>query len=143
MKIFSILYRNFVVTAYLRHIYIQSGGKKIQHIRITSVLATILTLSIHTNALAGNQTGKITQLTVRQSDGLIYFNVSNAAHNKPSCATHSYWMIRNEKSQVGKMQYAMLLTAQAAKRTISVTGSNTCSRWGDGEDVNSINLLDR
>lgn len=144
MKNFNVLYKSFVgIASCFGTFTYKAVVRKLQHIRITSILAIMLTLSINTSVLAGSQIGKITHLTVRQSDGLIYFNVSNTAHNKPSCATHPYWMIRNEKSQVGKVQYAMLLTAQAAKRTIAVTGNNTCSRWGDGEDVNAITLLDR
>ena len=67
--------------------------------------------------------------------------MSGAPQNRPSCADgHSYWMIKDENSIAGKAQLSMLLTAYASGKTISVTGSNTCTRWKDGEDLNVIHL---
>ncbi|MCS4306757.1 hypothetical protein M2404_001082 [Rheinheimera pacifica] len=34
----------------------------------------------------------------------------------------------------------MLLAAQASGRELTVRGMNTCNRWGDGEDVNWLQL---
>lgn len=79
---------------------------------------------------------------VRASDGLTYFVLDSVTPtDKPTCATIKYWMIKDENSEVGKKQYAMLLAAHSAGRAIKVVGMGTCSRWGDGEDVNSIELL--
>jgi len=36
----------------------------------------------------------------------------------------------------------MLVAAQLAGRTIAVTGLNSCVRWGDGEDVNELRVVD-
>ncbi len=92
-------------------------------------------------AFAGSQTGKVTSILVRQSDGLHYFYMSGVGENKPDCASsHTYWMIKDENSTVGKTQFSMLLTAYASGKTISVIGTNSCTRWGDGEDLNSIAL---
>ncbi|BFM10137.1 hypothetical protein R50072_02900 [Simiduia litorea] len=88
---------------------------------------------------AGQQTGFVSALHVRASDGLTYFFLNGSAMaDAPACATHGYWMIKDETSKAGERQYALLLAAAAAKKEISVVGMNSCSRWSDGEDVNAI-----
>ena len=104
---------------------------------LTMLLLAGCCVSVH----AGSQTGKVTNLLVRASDGLVYFTIDGPAKvNSPACARVSYWMIRDENSEVGKKQYAMLLAAQASGREIVVQGMNTCLRWNDGEDVNYLQL---
>jgi len=91
---------------------------------------------------AGNQVGTVIYVITRASDGLIYFTLSGTKNGSPACAQISYWMIRNENSDAGKRQYAMLLSAKVNGKKIGVSGFNTCTRWGDGEDVNDLQLLD-
>lgn len=100
-------------------------------------IATICAL-LATPAYSGQQTGLITQVITRASDGLVYFYMSGSPSDRPSCATNSYWMIKDENSAAGKRQLAVLLTARATSKEVTVTGSNTCSRWGDGEDVEEV-----
>ena len=67
--------------------------------------------------------------------------MSGTAADRPSCALgQTYWMIKDENTVVGKSQLSMLLTAYASGKTVGVTGSGTCKRWGDGEDVDTIQL---
>ncbi len=107
-----------------------------------SMLVSLVLVGLVNIVSASTQEGKITHLFVRASDGLTYFFLDSAIPNdKPACATHNYWMIKDENSEVGKKQYAMLLAAHSAGRTIKVSGMGTCTRWGDGEDVNSVVLL--
>ena len=90
---------------------------------------------------AGTQAGTVTNIIVRQSDGLHYFYVSGTAVDRPACAAkQNYWMIKDEHSVAGKSQLSMLLTAYASGKTVKILGSGTCSRWGDGEDLNEIHL---
>ncbi|MFN3900695.1 MAG: hypothetical protein ACK4GU_11540 [Alishewanella aestuarii] len=90
---------------------------------------------------AGTQEGYIDWINVRASDGLIFFALKDGIkHNSPTCAANNYWMIRDENSEAGKKQFALLLTAQAAGKKITVVGMNSCQRWGDGEDVDWIRL---
>lgn len=49
-------------------------------------------------------------------------------------------MIRDENSNVGKQQYSLLLTAYASAKPVEIVGMNSCKRWADGEDVNSIKI---
>ncbi|WP_375592175.1 hypothetical protein [Chitiniphilus eburneus] len=92
-------------------------------------------------ASASYQTGKITSVITR-ADGLVYLFIENGAlrAGKPSCATSNYWMVRDENSQAGKNQLATLMTAYATGATIAITGSGTCNRWSDGEDIFIIEL---
>jgi len=109
---------------------------------IIRTLALVFTLLAGTSVLASTHTGKIKKLYVRASDGLVYFNLDTSAPNdKPACATKSYWMIKDENSEAGKKQYSMILAAHAAGREITVSGTGECTRWGDGEDVDSIVML--
>lgn len=102
----------------------------------------LLCLFLSTNVYAGTQLGTVGYIIVRASDGLVYFTLKGDAKvGSPSCARNSYWMIKDENSNSGKFQYSMVLSAQASGKTIRVTGMNSCTRWGDGEDVNSIQIL--
>jgi hypothetical protein len=89
---------------------------------------------------AGQQTGLITQMHIRSSDGLVYFHLDGAPSGKPACAIYHYWIIKDENSNAGKQQIAALLMAKASGKAITVTGRNACTRWGDGEDVDDIQL---
>ena len=104
---------------------------------------TILTLCILlifcAPAYAGQQTGTMTTLIVRASDGLVFFNLSGAYIDKPACAgNYDYWMITDENSNTGKQQLSLLMAARLSGATVTVHGNNTCNRWSDGEDVNVI-----
>lgn len=102
----------------------------------------ILLLIISFNSYSGSQTGTVNYVIVRASDGLVYFTLKEGTlNNRPACATIGYWMIKDENSTAGKQQYSMILTAHASGKTVNITGMNTCKRWGDGEDVNSIQIL--
>lgn len=89
-------------------------------------------------AFAGIQTGQVTQILVRASDGLVYFFLSNTISGRPACATGGYWMLKDENSAAGKRQLAMLMAAKASGQVVTVEGMNTCTRWPNGEDVNQI-----
>jgi hypothetical protein len=93
-------------------------------------------------AQAGTVTGPIENLIVRDSDGLVYVYISGPVAGRPSCAAGtSYWMVPNETSDSGKRLYAALLAARMSGRSVQITGKNTCTRWGDGEDINYVQLL--
>lgn len=101
----------------------------------------LLSLFISTNIYAGTQSGTVDYIIVRASDGLVYFTIEGGEiADNPPCAKRGYWMIKDENSNSGKMQYSMILSAQASGKTINVSGLNTCTRWGDGEDVNYIKI---
>lgn len=94
------------------------------------------------SAYAGDQTGRITSLYVRASDGLISVSLDGTHNGKPPCATNNYWMIKSEGTVSGKQQYATLLAARLSGRAVRIAGSNQCTRWGDGEDIDVVWVLD-
>jgi hypothetical protein len=89
-------------------------------------------------AFAGQQTGQVTQVVVRASDGLVYFYMSGTPSGRAPCATNTYWIIKDENSAAGKRQLAVLLMARETGQQVIVGGGNTCTRWSDGEDVEFI-----
>jgi len=90
---------------------------------------------------AGEVTGTISYLYVRDSDGLVYVHVAGAITDRAACAsTTGYWMVPNENSETGKKLYALLLSAKLTGASIRVVGKGTCVRWGDGEDINFVGL---
>lgn len=95
----------------------------------------------YSQGFAGDQTGKVSNISIRASDGLHFFEVQGASYNKPSCAGYSYWMIKDEKSAVGKSQIAQIMLAYSTGKSVAIRGSGTCTRWPDGEDVDLIILL--
>lgn len=103
--------------------------------RLAAALLLMLVFPAHA---VSHQTGKVTELIFRSSDGLIYFFLSGAAASKPVCATQQYWVIAHENSETGKRELALLLAARTSGMTITVNGRGTCSRWFDGEDVGLI-----
>ncbi|WP_233081939.1 hypothetical protein [Rheinheimera soli] len=104
-------------------------------------LFAIMLLLLSAEAFAGSQRGTVSSVIVRASDGLTYFTINiTAKSGSPSCATKSYWMIKDENSEVGKKQYSLLLAALASGRELTVVGMNTCTRWSDGEDIDWLQL---
>jgi hypothetical protein len=104
-------------------------------------LFLVIGLAMSSVCVAGFQGGTVNTIFVRASDGLIYFTLNGEAKiDSPSCAQRSYWMIKDENSNAGKQQYQILLAAQASGTLLLVNGLNTCTRWVDGEDVDSISI---
>jgi len=89
---------------------------------------------------AGQVTGVVSWVIARASDGLTYVAVVGTPSGLPSCARGGYWIVKDENSEAGKKQYAMLLEAKATGATITIYGANTCMRWADGEDIDWIQL---
>ena len=93
-------------------------------------------------ALAGSQTGYISALYIRDTDGLVYVHLAGSPTGRPPCAANStYWMVPNENSETGKKLFALLLAAKLANQQVQIVGKNTCARWGDGEDINSASPI--
>ena len=101
------------------------------------VVSAVLFLSALT-AYAGDQLGAVKDVIIRASDGLVYVYLLGTMNSKPSCSTGYYWVIKDENSAAGKKQLAALLAAQLANRNVHLIGMGTCSRWSDGEDIDSV-----
>jgi len=90
--------------------------------------------------IAGTQTGLVKVVYVRDSDGIILVQLSGTASDRPACAQQTYWVIPNEKSDSGKRLHSLLLAAQLSGRNVTIRGKDTCARWPDGEDIESVTL---
>jgi len=94
-----------------------------------AIAVLMASMSAASFSIAGDATGTVSYVTVRDTDGLVYFWLSGAHTNPPACANGTgYWMIANENSETGKRHFAMLMLAKAMGMTIHVSGKNTCTR---------------
>ena len=94
-------------------------------------------------ATAGDITGYVTSVVTRDSDGLTYAVVAGTPANRASCAAAtSYWIVAAETTESGKKQYALLLSAKTSGLRVTINGKGTCTRWSDGEDINTLQLID-
>ncbi|TDQ51313.1 hypothetical protein EV696_101287 [Permianibacter aggregans] len=111
----------------------------------TSVIAPLFALlfgALHMpSAYAGHADGQIAAVRSRASDGLVWINLTGPRVNKPACALYDYMMIKDENSETGKKQFAMLLQAHATGKPVFVRGTGDCSRWGDGESIEMVEIL--
>ncbi|WP_246022722.1 hypothetical protein [Cognatilysobacter terrigena] len=117
------------------------GRRKRGSFTFPTACAFLLALALATPLAshASSQSGQVIKIQVRASDGLILFYLDGAPSAKPACTNgHTYWMIKDEKSETGKRQLAMLMAARAAGLPVTVLGTGACTRWPDGEDVDSV-----
>jgi hypothetical protein len=92
-------------------------------------------------AIAGTQTGFVKSIYARDSDGVVIVDLAgNAASLHPTCAVQTYWVIPNESSDSGKRLLTLLLSAQLSFRVVTIIGKDTCNRWGDGEDIDTVGI---
>jgi len=96
-------------------------------------------------AMAGTEVGTIRDLWVRDSDGLIWVDLTEVPGTTPfgpgraACAVFTtYWIIPNETTDTGKRLYDSLRAAEIAGHPLTIHGKGTCSRWSDGEDIDWI-----
>lgn len=105
-----------------------------------AVCLPLMFCSKDAGAFVSSQTGQVSKLFIRSSDGLIYFFLSGPLSTPAACATGGYWMIKDENSPTGKRQFALLIAARLAGTPVTVTGTGGCTRWNDGEDVDLITI---
>jgi len=131
-SIFEYLYANKCVSAVL------SMTTRVRKFTIPTLYIALCMTT--TSAHAGDQYGTISYVIAR-SDGLTYFILSGTHNSRPACASSTDWVIVNENSDFGKRQFAMLMAAKAQGINIYVQGKNSCTRWPDSEDVDTVTLF--
>lgn len=107
------------------------------------ILIAVVSSCLSTGALAGGSsiTSKVKEVHVRASDGLHWVVMTTPPSGRPDCGSRQpYYMIKDERSDAGKAQFAMLLSAQLSGNSVTVDGAGVCSRWGDGEDIEHVML---
>lgn len=96
-------------------------------------------LSATNGALAlGNSTGQVTVPVIGATYGVFMFKAGTPA-GQPACVqVPSQPWVLNVKTDGGKATYALLLSAQAQGKTVSVSGTGVCDVWGDRETVDAV-----
>lgn len=87
---------------------------------------------------AGNQTGQVVRIFVRQTDHVVLVDITGTPTNKPACAPYTYWIIKDETSVTGKQQLALLMLAKATGQTVNIAGTGDCTRFPSGEDIDVV-----
>jgi len=102
-------------------------------------LVVLLSLGMTNVAIAaGNQTGQVVRIFVRQSDHVVLVDITGTPTNKPACAPYTYWIIKDETSLTGKQQLALLMLAKATGLTVNIAGTGDCTRFPSGEDIDVV-----
>lgn len=117
--------------------------------RCVRSLICLAFFSCATVASASTEYGFVKWVSVRASDGLIWFTLSAgdprifpppSRSTRPACATQGYWVIPNEGAPAGRMLYDALLRAKGDGVPVVITGTGTCTRWPDGEDADIVQV---
>jgi len=71
-----------------------------------------------------------------------YFTLSGESTGRPTCHNSSFdiWVIKDETSVLGKSQFSMVVAAYTSGGTVKVTGTDSCTRQSDAEDVDFVVL---
>lgn len=85
--------------------------------------------------------GKVLRIVMRASDGLTYVIVDGTRTTTPTCATQSFFVVKELTSESGKAQLAMLMTSYSSGRLVAVYGSGTCTRYYNAEDLDEFQML--
>ena len=112
-------------------------------VRLAALMLASLCAVAVTPAIAGKQSGFVKDLSVRDSDGLIQVNLFgnvDFGDQHPACGYRSYWIVPNETTESGKRLFTTLLAALLSGHKITVQGKKTCTRWSDGEDIESVDV---
>ena len=105
---------------------------------VAVLLASLSALAV-SPAIAGTQSGFVKSLYVRDSDGVILVDLTGTGTLHPACALQTYWVL-NETSQNAQRLFSMLLTAQTTGHVVTIVGKDTCNRWPDGEDIDTVGV---
>ena len=102
----------------------------------TAILSTLLIGGV--SHAGGISSGLVSNVVVLPDQQVVFFSANTITNhtNKPACSTQTTgtWAFSTATSG-GKVMYAGILTALAAKLPITVEGFGTgvCDAWGDRE----------
>jgi hypothetical protein len=116
-----------------------------QEIPMTRPFVTLLSLLVgtafSTQAFAAGQcTGTVTQLWTNPTDG-IYFALSGSTFDSPAGCAQTFfngvrhYVIKDETSEMGRDQVALLYSAAANGTHVELIGTGDCTRNSKNEDV--------
>ena len=92
---------------------------------------------------ASAATGQIATLDIEPQWGTFVFIKINASNTGtgPGCVTNHAWNYTLPiVTDQDKARFAMLLTAQASGRSVSLNGTGSCSEFGSVESLSGISM---
>ena len=102
---------------------------KIHRVLLISTLALFPSPSVASTSTLG----KPTNLVVNNA-GRFFFDFTGARAQRPACAIHNRWVIDATTDQ-GRAMMALMMTAKAQGKTITVYGTGDCRDWADTESI--------
>jgi hypothetical protein len=112
-----------------------------RHTSLTLALCATTTL-----VLAGEQTGTVTMdhgqfSSGPASAGFTFFILQGGTkYGRPACNTYLDRWVINNNWPAARIQVAVLLSAIASGKTVTVRGSGDCSQYSDSETAIDIRL---
>lgn len=101
---------------------------------VVTVFAGALCQASVASACCSIASGTVTRISALPG-GVFFFSLAGTEDRKPACNTSDRFAIStNEKAIV-----AVVLSAYLSGRPVTVVGLQTCTTWGDSEDVGSVN----
>lgn len=109
--------------------------------KIRNLLTFVATAALLTSAHAGTSTGKVSGIFMHSPNVVMF--AAGAISNVPACASGTQQWAISLADQAGKGFLAILLSAQAQGKSVTVHGyTNTCRDWSDRELPSYILILD-
>lgn len=108
---------------------------------LIGALSAISLLASGGIANAGSSNGVVSTLLAHKGDVAMFaIGVPENHQGRPPCSSVQ-WAL-NLSTESGKAQFATLLSAKLANKTVSVVGTNACGAWPDREEPLFIILQD-
>ena len=103
-----------------------------------AALAALL-IALSSSAMAGGVvTATIYRIYVNAVTGLVLVKVNGTVTGRPACATSTSWdfgMTLPTTTSPVRDTLALLMTAHVATRSVTFTGSGTCTAYSTSEDI--------
>ena len=100
-------------------------------------IAMLICFSTAASSIKNTKISKV--LLGPQFGNNVFLVIESKASNLPSCQTNGiYSYVFDGTTAVGKMTLSAVLSAYAAQRTVTIGGANTCSLYGNVENLNYI-----
>lgn len=111
-------------------------------LRLKAAMSVIVVSLSATSAIAGTSgLGAITLFTaVPSSSNPFFFYTNGARSGGAACATITNRWVIDVSTPSGQATVALVLSAQAQGRSVSVTGTGNCAVWSDTETVSGIDV---
>jgi hypothetical protein len=105
-----------------------------------AIIVVALNLSLNAVHASTAGAGNITGILAHQQ-GLLFFNQHGARTAAPACVTMDRWVV-DTSTISGQSLAATLISAWSLGRKVIVQGAGGCTKWGDTETVDYVQIAD-